>query len=84
MIDPNEIVEFNGQLVAIKDIPSAQIRALYGLGHLPEPGREVIPNPTGEAWPYRPEDCPRAAEMTGTWINDGQYLVCPGCGMDGT
>lgn len=31
-----------------------------------------------------PENCTRADETSGTWINYGQNLVCPGCGLDFT
>lgn len=84
VIDVDRVVKYNGKSMPIKDIPSTQVRALYGLGHLPEAGREVIPNPTGEPWPYELENCPRAGEVSGVWISDGQHLVCPGCGLDGT
>lgn len=84
VIDADRVVRYNGEPMSIKDIPSAQVRALYGLGHLPEAGRDVIPNPTGDPWPYEPENCPQAGEGAGVWINGGQHLVCPGCGLDGT
>jgi hypothetical protein len=84
VINPNEIVEYNFQRVAIKEIPSSEARAMLGYGHLPVLGREVIANPSGEPWPYLPENCLRADEAQWTWINDGQNLVCPGCGVDGT
>lgn len=84
MIDPDEVVEYDGALMAVKDIPDPDARRLLGYGHFPEPGREVIEHPDGEDWPFRPEVCPRADELKGIWIHDGQYLVCPGCGMDYT
>lgn len=86
VINPDEVVEYNFERMAIKDIPSAQTRAMLGYGHLPEPGRDVIANPNGEPWAYRPENCLRADETRWTWITVGgeEFLVCPGCGVDGT
>lgn len=84
MIDPNEKVTYNGEPLAIKDIPDIAVRRQLGLGHFPEPGRGVVQNQTGEPWRYTPDDCPRADEWKWTWINNATSLVCPGCGTDGT
>lgn len=84
MIDPDEIVTFNGEQIAIKDIPLASDRHLFGFGHYSVPGREVITSEDGTPWPYEPDTCPRADETQWTWIHNGTYLVCPGCGTDGT
>ena len=83
MVDPDEIVEFNGMPTAIKNLPVVH-RVLCGMGHdmwlIQREKREVIPG----NWPYIPEDCLRAGETKRVWINDGQDLVCPGCGIDCT
>ena len=84
MIDPNAVVTYNFEPMSIKDIPSVSARAMLGYGHLVFPGDSVIPHPSGEPWPYTPETCLRTDEKRWTWINDGQSLVCPGCGLDGT
>lgn len=84
MINPNEIIEYNAERMALKDIPDAAVRHSLGLGHFPVPGRGVLPNPSGEPWPYTPEMCLRTDETRWTWIDGGRYLVCPGCGVDGT
>lgn len=84
MTDPDEMVEYNFQRMAIKDIPSQGVRAMLGYGHVRMPGDQVTPNPSGEPWPYTPDHCLRADEIRWLWINNGQNLVCPGCGLDGT
>jgi hypothetical protein len=84
MIDPAEIVEYNGQLMEIQEIPDPGPRYMLGLGHFPEPRRRVIPKDDGTPWLYEADRCPRAGEMVGIWINKDTRLVCPGCGMDGT
>lgn len=86
VINPDEVVEYNFERMAIKDIPSAQARTMLGYGHPPVPGRDVIANPNGEPWTYEPKNCLRADETRWTWITvgDKEFLVCPGCGVDGT
>jgi len=80
MIDPDEIVEFNGQSMAIKDVPDKHIRAMLGYGH-GYTGRPVV---EGE-WAYTPDTCLLTGPTEGTkWINDNQTLVCTGCGLDVT
>jgi hypothetical protein len=79
-VNPDEQVEYNGVLMAIKDVPNLAVRQLLGVGHYRD-GRPLVPG----NWPFTPETCiytePGDAFV---WINDGETLVCPGCGVDGT
>jgi hypothetical protein len=81
LTDLDEEVEYNGKLIAIRDLP-VSVRPHFGYGHFPEHGDEVVPHPDGEAWPYTPEKCLRADDMRGLWIEE--RLVCTGCGLDVT
>lgn len=78
--NPDELVDYNGVLMSIKDVPDPAIRHLMGPGHFRD-GRPVVPGD----WPYTPETCIYTDPREGTkWINGGQTLVCTGCGLDGT
>ncbi|WP_267716676.1 hypothetical protein [Streptomyces sp. CoH17] len=90
--DPDQVIKHEGQNVKIRDLPEQELRALMGYGHHMATAklekREVVAHPsmTG-SWAYKPEECLIAGSQKGTWIEsfDGtQYLVCPGCGLDGT
>lgn len=46
------------------------------------PGRRVLLRP-GVDWPYsQPEVC--MVEHPFEWMFDGRFLICQGCGLDGT
>lgn len=80
--DLDEIIVINDVPVKIRDIQNQDDKAFMGYGHF--------------AWDinkrerhlgigtYEPAECMRANESSGTWINYGQNLVCPGCGLDFT
>lgn len=53
------------------------------VGHFSTGFRQVIPHPGDEDWKFSPENCVMG-EKNWTWIQDETYLVCPGCGLDGT
>lgn len=92
----DEITEYNGQPMAIKDIPDPGVRRLLGYGHETE-GRQVITVP-GRTWETTPDICTYGS-MNWEWITirtdsgsddiiphfiQAQFLVCPKCGLDGT
>lgn len=82
-VNPDEIVEINGEPIRISDLPPPEA-AMYGYGHWLGHGehwRKVIPG----AYPYTPETCRRADGLfPGTWLFGGTVLVCTGCGLDVT
>jgi hypothetical protein len=82
MIDPERTIEFDGKEMAIKDVPDAYTREMLGYGH----SSFDVQNRT--RWPeigeYEPGKCLRADELKGIWINKGENLACPGCGLDFT
>jgi hypothetical protein len=80
----NQVVERNGEEIAIKDIPSAFERALHGYGHFPGHGRQVVDAPEMN-WPHTPVTCP-TDEVINRWLFAGtdEVLVCMGCGLDVT
>lgn len=81
MIDKFEVVSYNGEELAIKDLPE-HIRPMYGYGH---GSWDIAHRERHEGIGiYDPAHCIRADETMGTWINHGQNLVCPGCGLDYT
>jgi hypothetical protein len=82
LTDLKHEVEYNGQVVATRDLP-APIRHHFGYGHFPEQGDAVIPHPEGKIWPYTPDTCLRADDLSGLWV-DSEHLACPGCGLDVT
>lgn len=79
--DIEKEIEFNGKLVAIKDLPRDHAAA-FDYGHFSYDIKHR------KRWSsvglYRPETCMRADEPMGVWINDQENLVCPGCGLDFT
>lgn len=79
--DIEKEIEFNGKLVAIKDLPRDHAAA-FDYGHFSWDIK------TRKRWPgigtFTPETCMRADDKLGTWINREQNLVCPGCGLDFT
>jgi hypothetical protein len=84
MIDLDAEVSVNGTDMRVRDIPYPD-SILFGIGH--DPGyklekREVRP---GE-WPFTPEACQVAGELTGhtRWTENDTVLVCTGCGLDCT
>ena len=79
-VNPDQLVEVNGETMAIKDIPDPVLQHLFGLGHF----RDNRPIVAGD-WPFTPETCIYTDPGEGNeWINDGTVLVCTGCGLDGT
>ena len=82
VIDPDETVEFNGVVMAIRNIPSEFVRNMMGMGHSTATiaQTEVHDGP----FPCKPEFCLFADENVGVWINNGENLVCRGCGLDCT
>lgn len=80
----DDIVEINGKLTAIKDIPNANLRATFGVGHFPGHGREVVSVPN-RVFEFTPETClTDLYSGRGEWVNDGKNLICRGCGLDCT
>lgn len=89
----DQLTEYNGVMMAIKDIPEPAIRRLLGYGHR-TCGRSVIAV-DGRTWETIPDVC-TYGDMNWEWVTvDGgepkswpvagiQYLVCPKCGLDGT
>jgi hypothetical protein len=92
----DQIVDFNGEPMAIKDIPDPVIRTMLGYGHVGHNRRPVI-TVEGRTWESTPDVC-TFGDGPWEWITeDGQpgdtkswpergiqYLVCPKCGLDGT
>lgn len=79
-VNPNEVIEYNGSPMRIKDVPDTATRHFLGLGHFRE-DRPTLPG----AWPYSPENCIYTDPCEGNkWVNGGQTLVCTGCGLDVT
>lgn len=72
------MVTFNGEQMMIKDVPDETIREQLGYGHPGWRSREVHPG-----YEVHPGEC-TYGHLQWTWINDGQNLVCPRCGLDGT
>lgn len=87
-IDPDEEIYYEGERMKIKDILSPSYRALFGYGHNPwdiEAGTIHALDNKGKPFPYTPQTCLVAGNpFHWQWINGGQNLVCPGCGIDGT
>lgn len=82
VINPDDLVTYNGEEIKVKDVPDRYARsAIFGYGHMPiEKWRKVFPG-----YPHSPDTCTQHNNGTDwDWINDGQNLVCPGCGLEGT
>lgn len=84
MINPDEIVVFRGESMAIKDVPDRLIRSLLGMGHYGHAGGRVSVPSELSPYPYSVEDCLRADETRGVWVLDRTILICQGCGLDCT
>lgn len=85
-LDPKTVVTFNGERMAIEEVPSLQARWMLGYGHDPADvrQREHLPRGEGENWAYTPSTCLVADQGTmGVWV-DTTHLACPGCGLDFT
>lgn len=87
MIDPNELIEFNGVTMPIHEIPDAVVRTLMGIGHFCHPSRGVAP--VQRAFEFTPNTCLNTDSITegNEWVvgTDGEeYLICTYCGLDGT
>jgi hypothetical protein len=82
MMNPDELIEISGQHMRIRDVPDRFTRNMLGYGHSSY-DTEKRERHAGIGL-YEPETCHQADEMTGTWINFGTNLVCPGCGLDYT
>lgn len=79
----DEITEFNGVAMKIKDVPDQFIRAMLGFGHTKSRSLPFVVIP-GE-WEFTPDVCEVAALSGATlWIHEETYLVCAGCGLDCT
>jgi hypothetical protein len=86
VIDPRQIVTYNGESYEIRDLPSVMARFGWGYGHHPVDvrHREHLSRPDAKPWLYTPETCLVAgAGVAGVWI-DAEHLACPGCGLDFT
>jgi hypothetical protein len=80
----DDITEYNGVLIHIKNIPDAAVRHMLGYGHHNPYNRPVV-QLEGRTWPFTPDTCEVADEPDHTeWIENGTTLVCTGCGLDGT
>lgn len=82
-VDPRAVIRYNGESMAIEDVPSSEIRASLGYGHYGPFSRPVIKRTDGKSWPYTPNMCLLAGNIRGVWV-DPQHLACPGCGLDMT
>jgi hypothetical protein len=82
MMNPDEIVEISGHRMMIRDVPDRFTRNMLGYGHSTYDSKERECHPGIGL--YTPDTCVRADEIIGVWINFGQNLVCPGCGLDFT
>lgn len=85
-VDPYKLILHNGRATRIVDLPTADLRALSGLGHQPSDirQRDIIPWPLQEGkWLWKPWECRVSDGFRGVWVDD-QHLACPGCGMDFT
>lgn len=84
LMSPDEfldsVTEVNGVDMKVRDIPDRDLRAMMGAGHSNSDLRLRERHPGFET---SPEDC-LSTTQTGTWINDGQNLVCSTCGLDYT
>lgn len=74
----DQFTTYNGERMRIRDVPSKTIREMLGFGHSGWETREVHPG-----YPVHPSECAYGS-MRWEWINDGENLVCPRCGLDGT
>lgn len=78
----DDIVYCDGVPMKIRDVPSVDLRAMFGVGHFREHDRQVIDVP-GRVFPYTLETC--LVDMyAGEWLPDGSMLFCTGCGLDCT
>lgn len=84
MIDADELVEYNGTTMKIRDIPDRVVRGLLGMGHLTGVKWRVSVPSELSPYPYSVEDCLRADETRGVWVLDRTILICQGCGLDCT
>jgi len=79
--DIEKQIEFNGKLVAIKDLPRDHAAAFnYGHYSWDIKSRKVW----SQGRRFTPETCLQADDHLGEWINREQNLVCRGCGLDFT
>lgn len=78
----DDLVEINGVEMKIRDVPSAFLRAEFGVGHFPGHNRQVVDVPD-RTFPFTPDTC-LVDLHKGEWINNGTILVCTGCGLDST
>lgn len=94
----DQLVDFNGETMAIKDIPDPVIRTMLGYGHANDDKRSVVVV-EGRTWESTPDVCTFGdgpwewargiiiypANDQGTIVGEvDEYLVCPKCGLDGT
>lgn len=82
-VDPRELVSYNGATFPIENLPTLELRAMFGLGHYPPSDRPVVQRSDGKPWLFTPDTCRLADNPKGVWV-DPQHLACPGCGRDGT
>jgi len=81
----DELVTYNGTRMRVRDVPDRLLRAMWGYGHAAARGRvgRLIWRPG--LWFYTPDTCQLAEAPSATrWVEDGQTLVCIGCGLDCT
>ncbi|MEU7435684.1 hypothetical protein AB0B07_33325 [Streptomyces sioyaensis] len=82
-VNPNTVIDLDGVPTAIKDLNRTD-RNVLGLGHSVWDIDVLKKQRHPGDWPYTSEDCQRADERFGVWINNENDLVCPGCGLDYT
>jgi hypothetical protein len=75
------LVEFNGTIMTMAELPDTGLRATCDYGHFPARNRVPVHVP-GRSWPWSPSTCSPDDYPT-EWINS-EILVCTGCGLDCT
>lgn len=80
----DRLVNYNGEDIKIKDVPSAFERAMLGYGHNPvyvHEERKVVPSYL-EPYSFTPDTC-NTDEVGTKWLGE-DMLICSGCGLDVT
>jgi hypothetical protein len=67
-INPQATTQYNGETYTIENLPSADLRAMMGYGHINPFQRGVIERPDKIQWPYTPNMCLVASNSRGVWI----------------
>ena len=83
-VNLDEVVELDGVPTAIRDLPR-EIAVMFGYGHPHLPGEEWRHQAHSGDYPYTTDTCLLADEPgTNTWLDNGEFLACNGCGFNGT